>query len=199
MSASRLFLPGWGTSVEVWAPFAATGDRLGSEIRAGDHVVAWSLGAMRALDTATRLEPGSLSLVGTTGRFTRSGDYRHGWPARALARMRERLATDPEAVLDDFFPLIFAPEESAAEPPREHNRAVLAEGLAFLERYSMLDLAPQIKCPVRLLHGGLDAVCPLAAAELLAEALPAAELEVWPEAGHAPFLTQPDRFRSWLR
>jgi hypothetical protein len=23
-------------------------------------------------------------------------------------------------------------------------------------------------------------------------------LTVWPEAGHAPFLTQPDRFRSWL-
>ena len=33
----------------------------------------------------------------------------------------------------------------------------------------------------------------------LAEVVPNAELTVWPEAGHAPFLSQPDRFRSWLR
>jgi pimeloyl-[acyl-carrier protein] methyl ester esterase len=62
----------------------------------------------------------------------------------------------------------------------------------------MLDRASRISCPVRLLHGSRDRVCPPAAAELLAEALPEVELTVWPEAGHAPFLTQPDRFRSWL-
>ena len=193
-----LFLPGWGALPEVWAPFAASGDRLGGEPEPGDEVVAWSLGAMRALDAATRIELGSLTLVGASPQFVRSGSYRNGWPARALNRMRERLASEPEAVLDDFLPLMFAPDETPVQPPREGDSRVLADGLAFLERYSMRDLAAQINCPVRLLHGGRDAVCPLAGAELLAGALPDAELTVWPEAGHAPFLTRPERFRSWL-
>jgi pimeloyl-[acyl-carrier protein] methyl ester esterase len=63
----------------------------------------------------------------------------------------------------------------------------------------MLARASEIHCPVRLLHGGRDRICPLDAARLFAEALPRAELTVWPEAGHAPFLSQPDRFRSWLQ
>jgi pimeloyl-[acyl-carrier protein] methyl ester esterase len=194
----RLFLPGWGSTAEVWAPFAAPGDRLGGEIETDAEGVAWSLGAMRALEAAATVELESLTLVGASGQFLRRGKYRHGWPERALLRMRERLTEDVDAVLDEFWAL--APGEELATPlPRERDPAVLEQGLAFLGDYSMLERASQISCPVRLLHGGRDRVCPLAAAELLAEALPNAELTVWPEAGHAPFLSQPDRFRSWLQ
>jgi pimeloyl-ACP methyl ester carboxylesterase len=195
----RLFLPGWGATAEVWAPFATPGDRLGGEIEAGDDIVACSLGAMRALETATRIEPGSLTLIGASGRFVRRGDYRPGWPERTLTRMRERLSEDLDAVLDDFLTLALAPGEVPALPlPRENDLAVLEQGLLFLGGYSMLERATEIRCPVRLLHGGRDRVCPPAAAELLAAALPRAELTVWPESGHIPFLAQPDRFRSWL-
>jgi len=194
----RIFLPGWGATAEVWAPFAQTGDRLGGEIEAGSEVVAWSLGAMRALEAATRIEPRSLTLIGASGRFVRRGDYRHGWPERTLRRMRERLSENAGAVLDDFWALALAPGEDVPPPPREDDAAKLALGLAFLADYSMLDRAAKISCPVRLLHGGGDRICPLGAAELLAEAIPGAELTVWPEAGHAPFLSQPDRFRAWL-
>jgi pimeloyl-[acyl-carrier protein] methyl ester esterase len=194
----RLFLPGWGATSEVWAPFASPGDRLGGEIEAGAEVVAWSLGAMQALEVATRLQLGSLTLVGASGQFVRRGAREQGWPERTLLRMRERLDQDPGGVLDDFWALALAPGELVPSPPRERDVATLERGLAFLAAYSMLDRAANISCPVRLLHGGRDRVCPLAAAELLAEALPSAELTVWPEAGHAPFLSQPDRFRAWL-
>ena len=194
----RSFLPGWGSTAEVWAPFAKADDRLGGEIEAGDEVVAWSLGAMRALKAATRLELVSLTLVGASGQFVRRGAYRHGWPERTLERMRERLSENADAVLDEFWALALAPGEDVPPPPREEDAAKLDLGLAYLADYSMLERASQISCPVRLLHGGRDRLCPLGAAELLAEALPSAELTVWPEAGHAPFLTQPDRFRAWL-
>jgi pimeloyl-[acyl-carrier protein] methyl ester esterase len=193
-----LFLPGWGSTAEVWAPFARPGDRLCGEIEAGAEIVAWSLGAMRALDAATRLELGSLTLVGASGQFVRRGTYRHGWPDRALLRMRERLSENAGAVSDEFWALALAPGEAVPAPPHEEDAAKLELGLAYLADYSMLERAAKISCPVRLLHGGRDRVCPLAAAELLAEAIPGAELTVWPEAGHAPFLTQPDHFRSWL-
>jgi pimeloyl-[acyl-carrier protein] methyl ester esterase len=195
----RTFLPGWGSTPEVWAPFAAPGDRLGGELEPGAEVVAWSLGAMRALEVATELELASLTLVGASGQFVRRGGYRTGWPERALERMRARLAGDAGAVLDEFLALALAPgEKLALALPREYDAAVLDQGLALLGGFSMLERAQNISCPVRLLHGGRDRVCPPAAAELLAAALPRAELTVWPEAGHAPFLTQPDRFRSWL-
>jgi pimeloyl-[acyl-carrier protein] methyl ester esterase len=195
----RIFLPGWGVTVEVWAPFAAPDDQLGGEIEAGADVVAWSLGAMRALEAATETELGSLTLVGATGQFVRRDDYRCGWPERTLVSMRERLVADAGAVLDEFLALALAPGETLAAPlPREQDLAVLERGLAYLGDFTMLARASDIHCPVRLLHGGRDRICPPAAAELLAEALPQVELTVWPEAGHAPFLTQPDRFRSWL-
>ena len=194
----RIFLPGWGATSEVWAPFAQPSDRLGGEIEAGTEVVAWSLGAMQALEVATRLQLGSLTLIGASGQFVRRGTRKQGWPERTLLRMRERLDQDAGGVLDDFWALALAPGESVPAPPRERDVATLERGLAFLAAYSMLDRASNISCPVRLLHGGRDRVCPLAAAELLAEALPSAELTVWPEAGHAPFLSQPDRFRAWL-
>ena len=194
-----LFLPGWGATAEVWAPFAAPSDRLDGEIEEGADVIAWSLGAMRALEAATETELGSLTLVGATGQFVRRDGYPCGWPKRTLVRMRERLAVDAGAVLDEFLALALAPgEELAALFPREQDLAVLERGLAYLGDFSMLARASDIHCPVRLLHGGRDRICPPAAAQLLAEALPQAELTVWPEAGHAPFLTQPDRFRSWL-
>ncbi len=194
----RLFLPGWGSTAEVWAPFARPDDRLGGAIEAGDEVVAWSLGAMQALEAATTTTLSSLTLIGASGQFTRRGDYRHGWPERALLRMRERLSENPDAVLDEFWALALAPGETVPTPPREHDVATLKRGLAFLADYSMLERASHISCPVRLLHGGRDRVCPLAAAKLLAEAIPGAELTVWPEAGHASFLSQHDRFRAWL-
>jgi pimeloyl-[acyl-carrier protein] methyl ester esterase len=111
----------------------------------------------------------------------------------------DRLREDPDAALDEFLTLSLAPGEELLSPvPRERDLAVLEYGLAYLGEFTMLERASDIHCRVRLLHGGRDRICPLAAAELLAEALPNAELTVWPEAGHALFLTQPDRFRSWL-
>jgi pimeloyl-[acyl-carrier protein] methyl ester esterase len=193
-----VFLPGWGSTAEVWAPFVRPSDRLDGEIEVGAEIVAWSLGAMRALDAATLMELGSLTLVGASGQFVRRGEYRHGWPERALLRMRERLSENAGAVLDEFWALALAPGEAVPAPPYEEDATTLELGLAYLADYSMLERAAKISCPVRLLHGGRDRVCPLAAAELLAAAIPGADLTVWPEAGHAPFLTQPDRFRSWL-
>jgi pimeloyl-[acyl-carrier protein] methyl ester esterase len=194
----RLFLPGWSTSADVWAPFASSGDELGGAIEPGMDVVAWSLGAMRALDAATRIPLASLTLVAASPQFVRGDGYRHGWRSSALLRMRERLEVDTEAVIDDFQSLLFAPGEARSAPPREHDRRVLEEGLRFLERYSLHGREHEVHCPVRLLHGELDALCPLAAAELLAEALPQAELTVVAGAGHALPLSHPDEVGRWL-
>jgi pimeloyl-[acyl-carrier protein] methyl ester esterase len=146
---------------------------------------------------ATRIELASLVLVAATPQFVRAGEWRHGWPARVIERMRSRL-DDPDALLDEFEAGLFAPGEAPVQITRERDRAVLDAGLADLARISVLDRIDRITCPVRLLHGRRDTIVPLAAAEHLAAALPHADLTVWDEAGHAPHLTQADRFREWL-
>ena len=103
----RLFLPGWGSTAEVWAPFAQPDDRLGGKIEADDEVVAWSLGAMQALEAATRLELGPLTLIGASGQFVRQGAYRHGWPERTLARLADSLSAQGELQLATFGPRTF--------------------------------------------------------------------------------------------
>ncbi len=202
----RTFLPGWGSTAEVWTPFVTADDLVEEdaggaawpETATGADVVAWSLGAMRALEAALAAGFASLTLVAASGRFVRGDGYPFGWPERTLTRMRARLADAADAVLDEFWSLALAPGEEIPPPPRERDPQRLDAGLRFLAGYSMLERAHEIRCPVRLLHGGHDRICPLEAADELAAALPQAELTVWPESGHAPFLAQPDRFRSWL-
>jgi pimeloyl-[acyl-carrier protein] methyl ester esterase len=183
----RVFRNGWGS--RAWPE---------EEVQPGDEVVGWSLGALRALDLAGEIELGGLVLVAATPQFVRAGDWRHGWPARVLARMRERLAVEPDALLDEFQASMFAPDEAPVVVERETDVSVLDDGLTTLERVSVLDSLDRIVCPVRLLHGGGDGIVPLAAAEALAAALPHADLTVWDEAGHAPHLTQAARFAAWL-
>ena len=183
---ARVFLPGWGSA---GAP---------GTIRPGVEVVGWSLGAARALEAATQMELAGLVLISATPQFIRRDGWRHGWPPRVLERMRARLRTDPEGLLDEFAAGLFAPGEEPVAVPRESDVEVLDAGLAYLGGFSVLDRLDEITCPVRLLHGRLDAVIPLAAAEHVAAVLPHADLTVWDEVGHAPHLTQPIRFIEWL-
>jgi pimeloyl-ACP methyl ester carboxylesterase len=49
----------------------------------------------------------------------------------------------------------------------------------------------EIRVPTLIVHGALDAVNPLAAAEEMAGAIPGAQLNVIPDAGHVPTLSRP--------
>jgi pimeloyl-[acyl-carrier protein] methyl ester esterase len=177
----------------VWEPFGAS-----VPIGPGVEVVGWSLGAIRALEAALTVDVAGLVLVAATPQFVRRGNWRLGWPPRVLERMQDALAGDLDGLQDAFEDQMFAPGEMRVAIPRETDPHVLAAGLRYLGEFSLLERLDEVRCPVRLLHGGADRLIPVAAAEALAAALPDADLTVWDEAGHAPHLTQPDRFRAWL-
>ncbi len=65
--------------------------------------------------------------------------------------------------------------------------------LAASRNHDVWDSLPSISMPTLVMHGGEDAVMPLANAELLAQRIPGAILEVFDGAGHLFFQEQPER------
>ena len=74
----------------------------------------------------------------------------------------------------------------------------MATGLNWLHDVDLRPLAPQVKAPTLLIHGANDPLMPLAAAEALATLIPGAELAVFADCAHAPFISQPDAFNARL-
>ena len=220
---SFVWVPGWSTEPEVWRSeierwpdyehvslaFSACHDAthivpsLREAIAAAAapvRIVAWSMGAMAALDVAATEsgEVAGLYLVGATGRL--------GWDERVVRAMRREVLLDPARVLERFYPLMFSADEVAegwlerwlrSAAVNHPDPRALAAGLEYIRTYA-LERAGDVRVPVFLLHGADDAVCSPEEARGLASRLPDASLTVWPRSGHVPFWTKPERFHEWL-
>lgn len=66
-------------------------------------------------------------------------------------------------------------------------------------RFDRARWAADLRCPLLLLHGESDPICPLASAQAVAAAAPDARLVVFPGGGHLDLVTSdPDRYRDAL-
>lgn len=175
-------------------------------------VVGWSLGAQVALKSfaAIRRRVAGMILVGGTPRFTTTEIYDAGLPVREVRGLEARLKRDYTRTMGEFFRRMFAPGELSREQGNRIAREVVMgsrqpelssaqAGLAILREEDLRPILPGIDCPIYLLHGDSDTICPPAAAKCMASLLPKARLALLPGVGHAPFLSQPDTFNQMLR
>jgi len=206
-----VLLSGWGFDHRVWQPIA---DRLANDFRigyelasvpAGAIVCGWSLGAMRALKSVVAARLAKLVLVGATARFVQAPDWPAGQPPALLESFTTAVAADPLAALRRFAALLNQGDDRARELTRQltaltaPDTATLTAGLAELRDTDLRKSVTAVRLPTLVVHGEHDALMPLAAGRWLAEHLPAARLEIFAGAAHAPFLSQPDRFVALLR
>lgn len=176
-------------------------------------IVAWSLGGLLAMQAAAELplKVRRLVLIAATPKFTAdpASGWRAGWPGRVLERMQRRLAADREGVLQDFRAAMFTEDERRAGWPHRltedappvvawPDRALTA-GLDYLAAADLRRRVGTIEVPTLIIHGTRDVICPVAGGRWLAEQLPRAQWLEVEEAGHAPFLTQPERVWSICR
>jgi pimeloyl-[acyl-carrier protein] methyl ester esterase len=223
-----LLLSGWSVPVDTWRgvvassspavhcrfdgctepdDFVATaGDAL-SACASEVTVIGWSLGAMVGLELA-HSHPDRvrrMCLVGATDRFVAQPGDTVGWSTRVLERMERAVSKSPDEVLQAFDDAMFSPTERAggaidawrAIVGRDREPvASLRAGLRYLAHFQ-LDPS-EISTPIAVLHGEADTICPVGGARRLVGGLTNGTLEVWPDAGHAPFVAQPDRFAAWL-
>jgi len=206
-----VLLAGWGFDSRVWRPVA---ERLENDFRiaydldaasADTIACGWSLGALRAQKSAL---VGRQILVGATRRFVQAPDWPCAQPPQLLDSFVDAVAADPAAALRRFAALVNQGDERARDltrflttllRERIPDAATLAAGLAELRDTDLQESAPVVRRATLLVHGERDALMPLDAARWLAAHIPAARLEIFAGAGHAPFLSQPDRFAALVR
>jgi pimeloyl-[acyl-carrier protein] methyl ester esterase len=175
-------------------------------------IAGWSLGSQVALAAYAHLRErvAGLVLVGGTARFTATEGYPHGHPVSEIRGMGLRLKRHYEGTMGEFFRSMFARGELSPDQEDRIAVEVLARGrlpepaiaqggLAILSATDLRMLLPEITCPVMVIHGDKDSVCPLGAGRYLAENLPKARLFELAGVGHAPPLSRPDQFNASLR
>ncbi len=164
------------------------------------HVVGTSLGGMIAQELALTAPErvDKLVLVCTTP----GGPEAAPMPEQTVRLMAEAPALEPLVALRKFVENALAPDppDGVVDRILAHRietaqpltawLAQAAAGAAF-DAWGRL---PGLRIPTLVLHGTADVVVDPANAELLAERIPGARVELFPGCGHLLFWEQPDRF-----
>lgn len=193
-------LPGYRGSAPN-TDFYAAADAIADRLPVGATLGGWSLGAQLALAVAARhpAKVGKLLLVAGTASFVQRDGWPHAMPPTVLAEFAAGIAADAAAMLPRFVGGFNRGDARAKAVTLEllkladqlPTAEVLASGLAWLRDVDLRPLAPQVKAPTLLIHGDADPLMPLAAAEALAALIPGAQLAVFADCAHAPFISQP--------
>jgi 3-oxoadipate enol-lactonase len=164
------------------------------------HVIGASLGGMvaqlLAAEQPERVE--RLVLVGTTP----GGAGAYPLPQQTLALMAEAASLPPEVALRRFVENALAPGSRLVDevfayrqqhPPDPAGWAAQAAAGATWDADGRLG---QIAAPTLVVAGTADAVVDPRNAQLLADAIPGAKLELIDDAGHLPFWERAEEFAA---
>jgi pimeloyl-[acyl-carrier protein] methyl ester esterase len=200
-------LPGHGKSPSV-SPYSLGRlvDELAAALPQRAHWCGWSLGGLAVLEAARRFPQrmARLVLVASTPCFAQ----RHDWPCamapETLDEFAAALEGDYEGTLKRFLSLQVRGDAAAKAVLRSLREGLFARGhpavealrggLEILLGSDLRDQVTALAQPALVIHGDRDMLAPLPAAEWLAQRLPAARLDIFPGAAHAPFLSHPQEF-----
>ncbi|MCL6605317.1 MAG: alpha/beta hydrolase [Paenibacillus sp.] len=168
----------------------------------------WSLGGLLALRLAAKGFADGLVLFAATARFTRSKEESDlGWGDKYIRKMIAGLVKDRQAVETKFRKQMFTETEWKTDHGDSFpligswTTPALIAGLQILRNEECLSQLKSITCPVFLVHGTEDSICPYGATSELMAQLPKAKLFTIPACGHAPFLGREvqiaDELRRW--
>jgi pimeloyl-[acyl-carrier protein] methyl ester esterase len=172
-------------------------------------LVGWSMGAQIALQSYAGLS-GRLSgmvLVSATPRFTASDDFPYGLADNESRGMRLKVQRNTQRALTGFYSRLFAKGELENHPSASEisqilssipmpDTVVVLDALDALVRTDMRRLLATISIPTLIVNGAEDRICLPQASSYLKAHITGAEQTIFPLSGHAPFLTQSDRFND---
>ncbi len=185
--------------------------------------IGWSLGGMLALRLAADGLVDGAVIISAGARFVRpeqrGAASMSGWDIRQLQRMRTALASNRDSVEARFRSIALDAVHAVDAAPRggidktiqavpdvslttRWTDTALDAGLQLLMKKDLNSLLPSIQCPILIIHGADDIICPADHSARLLTSIPHAERLLLEEAGHAPFRSQPavvsSAIRRWL-
>ncbi len=194
------------------------------ETRGGNILgIGWSLGAQAlmasALENMKKFK--GLILVGATPSFVAKDDFPWGQSKALVKRMILDMKKDPAETLKRFYPLNFTESEKTDEVRKFLERyrypgpiscdgpvpgcfpafkyGEIIKALVALYSNDLRERLKEIDLPVLVVHGEMDAVVPIGAGQYLASNIKGARIEVYEKAGHAPFITEMERFKGTVK
>lgn len=146
-------------------------------------------------------------LVSATPRFAASADFPHALAENEARGMRLKVQRNTERALAGFYSRMFAAGELEGHPAAAEIKELLAsivppdtaaslEALDALVQTDMRGLLSGITVPTLIMNGAQDQICLPQASSYLQEHIPDSALVVFPQSGHAPFLTSADPFNT---
>ena len=163
-------------------------------------IVAWSMGALVAVETIVKLSPrvSRLIIVSGTARFCGSDDYPHGVPEQNLRAMAANLVKQPDEVLTAFFHDAIFPETDRGQKVEKKTRKALSlsieclrDGLSYLRHTDLRRKLSEIQAPTLIIHGKQDKIIPVSAGEFLNSNIRNSRLVIHEDEGHTLILDHP--------
>lgn len=209
---STLALSGWATPADsvakAIAPEAASFDYSAhanieqainalKEFHDVEHIIGWSLGGQLALHAIASgaLNPARLTLISTPFQFVQGGAVKQAMDRFTFDTFRTNYLADPERTATRFNSLVAKGDGQMREvmSKLDLHTDVTDTGrwlpwLDVLDRNPVSMLALASAPATTIIHGTQDTIVPVAQAQLLAEALPNARVELWEGVAHAPHL-----------
>ncbi len=214
-----LDLPGYGENVDVYIDYASldeTVSAIGEVIPAGSHILGWSLGGTIALKYALAYprRVRSLMCVCATPRFCdddteidEAEKYGCKWPGvspvfiRAFARNLS--PENKDVVCEKFFGMQAMGSPTIRQDIKELRHAmkhnvrpgyeVLAGGLKILESTDLREECEKLQVPLLAMFGENDGIVPDGVGAFW-EKNKDAQVKIFKDAAHNPFLSSPDEF-----
>ena len=210
-------IPGHGRSHSCPQQYSI--EYIGKEIfqilspRINDEAIwlGWSMGASVATWTAAHESKkiSALILVASNPRFVQQSDWSHGIENKVLQDFASELIRDYEKTLLRFLSLQIRGainERDLLRVLRNQMRnlpapevAALIGGLEILQQFDGRDILQNIKQPVFVIAGQKDTLVPVSALQTMAKQSDKIKLSEWAGTGHAPFLTDPNRFSNEVK
>ena len=136
------------------------------------EIIAWSMGGLVTLSAYKKLKDkiNSITFLSSMPKFCKSPDYKMGWNKRIVGFMIDKLASEPEIVLNDFNKsLIYNTPTFPFEPLKTDSTLVnnLTFGLKYLVESDFRDKLSTLQSKVLIIHGENDTIAPITHADFM--------------------------------
>lgn len=173
--------------------------------------VGWSLGGQVLLDIASKDQSKfkKLVLVSVSPKNTRSDDYPFGRSPALVRRMMKEIEASGGEYIKKFFEPNFTKEELMLPEVQTfitHNKKVADNldknsiycALKSLYEKDLRGLLSKITVPTLIIQSSKDIICNIENGKYLKEHIKDSTLEIFEEAGHIPFISNPEKFNNIL-